>query len=112
MTPWGKIHGSLTGLPATSGTDGQFRQCVRPRHWREFRYSESERFLYATRPSLQGYITTREELTEASNELFSLIASGVIKVDVAENQRYALKDARRAHEVLKAGPQGSSLLIP
>ena len=29
--------------------------------------------LYVTRPSLQGYITTREELTEASNELFSLI---------------------------------------
>ncbi len=58
--------------------------------------------LYATRPSLQGYITTREELTEASNELFSLIASGVIKVDVAENQRYALKDARRAHEVLES----------
>ncbi|STI20370.1 quinone oxidoreductase, NADPH-dependent [Escherichia coli] len=27
--------------------------------------------LYVTRPSLQGYITTREELTEASNELFS-----------------------------------------
>ncbi len=113
MTPWGKIPGSLTGLPATSGTDGQFRQCVRPRHWREFRYSESERFLYATRPSLQGYITTREELTEASNELFSLIASGVIKVDVAENQRYALKDARRAHEVLESrATQGSSLLIP
>ncbi|MDU4314618.1 MAG: quinone oxidoreductase, partial [Klebsiella michiganensis] len=49
--------------------------------------------LYVTRPSLQGYITTREELTEASNELFSLIASGVIKVDVAESQKYALTDA-------------------
>ncbi|MGU7800662.1 zinc-binding dehydrogenase, partial [Escherichia coli] len=41
--------------------------------------------LYVTRPSLQGYITNREELTEASNELFSLIASGVIKVDVTDN---------------------------
>ncbi|WP_232553592.1 quinone oxidoreductase [Klebsiella michiganensis] len=69
--------------------------------------------LYVTRPSLQGYITTREELTEASNELFSLIASGVIKVDAAESQKYALTDARRAHEVLESrATQGSSLLLP
>ncbi|HEY4467807.1 MAG TPA: quinone oxidoreductase [Klebsiella sp.] len=69
--------------------------------------------LYVTRPSLQGYITTREELTEASNELFSLIASGVIKVDVAESQKYALTDARRAHEALESrATQGSSLLLP
>ena len=69
--------------------------------------------LYVTRPSLQGYITTREELTEASNELFSLIASGVIKVDVAESQKYALTDARRAHEVMESrATQGSSLLLP
>ncbi|MBS1207214.1 MAG: quinone oxidoreductase [Proteobacteria bacterium] len=69
--------------------------------------------LYATRPSLNGYITTREELKEASNELFSLIASGVIKVDVADNQKFALKDAQRAHEALESrATQGSSLLIP
>ena len=69
--------------------------------------------LYATRPSLQGYITNREELEEASNELFSLIASGVIKVDVAEDQKFALADAQRAHEVLESrATQGSSLLIP
>ena len=69
--------------------------------------------LYVTRPSLQGYITTRDELTEASNELFSLIASGVIKVDVAESQKYALTDARRAHKVLESrATQGSSLLLP
>lgn len=69
--------------------------------------------LYVTRPSLQGYITTREELTEASNELFSLIASGVIKVDVADAQKYPLTDAQRAHEVLESrATQGSSLLIP
>ena len=69
--------------------------------------------LYVTRPSLQGYITNREELEEASNELFSLIASGVIKVDVAEAQKYPLADAQRAHEVLESrATQGSSLLIP
>lgn len=69
--------------------------------------------LYVTRPSLQGYITTREELTEASNELFSLIASGVIKVDVAQAQKYPLQEAQRAHEVLESrATEGSSLLIP
>ncbi|MBJ3593558.1 quinone oxidoreductase [Salmonella enterica subsp. enterica serovar Saintpaul] len=69
--------------------------------------------LYVTRPSLQGYITNRNELAEASNELFSLIASGVIKVDVAQGQTFALKDAQRAHEVLESrATQGSSLLIP
>ena len=69
--------------------------------------------LFATRPSLQGYITNRDELVEASNELFSLIASGVIKVDVAEAQKYPLSDAQRAHEVLESrATQGSSLLIP
>ncbi|MEQ4454116.1 quinone oxidoreductase [Kosakonia sp. YIM B13605] len=69
--------------------------------------------LYATRPSLKGYVTNREELQEASNELFSLIASGVIKVDVADSQKFALQDAQRAHEVLESrATQGSSLLIP
>ncbi len=69
--------------------------------------------LYVTRPSLQGYITNHRELTEASNELFSLIASGVIKVDVAPGQTFAVHDAQRAHEVLESrATQGSSLLIP
>ena len=69
--------------------------------------------LYVTRPSLQGYVTNHRELTEASNELFSLIASGVIKVDVAPGQTFALHDAQRAHEVLASrATQGSSLLIP
>ncbi len=69
--------------------------------------------LYVTRPSLQCYITNHRELTEASNELFSLIASGVIKVDVAPGQTFALHDAQRAHEVLESrATQGSSLLIP
>lgn len=69
--------------------------------------------LYVTRPSLYGYVTTREELQEASNELFSLIASGVIKVDVGDDQKFALTDAQRAHEALESrATQGSSLLIP
>ena len=69
--------------------------------------------LYATRPSLNGYITTQEELSEASNELFSLIISGKINVDVAKNQMFALEDAVLAHQTLESrATQGSSLLIP
>jgi NADPH2:quinone reductase len=69
--------------------------------------------LFVTRPSLNGYITNYDELKEASHELFSLIASGILKVDVADSQKYPLKEARRAHEILESrATQGSSLLIP
>ncbi|MEM6162550.1 quinone oxidoreductase [Erwinia sp. P6884] len=69
--------------------------------------------LYVTRPSLNGYITSRDALTHASNELFSLIASGAIKVDVPDQQKFALKDAQQAHKALESrATQGSSLLIP
>jgi NADPH2:quinone reductase len=105
--------GSVAGLPAASWADGELRECVRRSHRRESGILNQKGSLYVTRPSLQGYITNREELEEASNELFSLIASGVIKVDVAEAQKYPLADAQRAHEVLESrATQGSSLLIP
>ncbi len=53
--------------------------------------------LYVTRPSLNGYITNRAELQYASNELFSLIGSGAIRVEVKDEQKFALADAQRAH---------------
>ncbi|MGD8107577.1 quinone oxidoreductase [Pantoea sp. FN0302] len=69
--------------------------------------------LYLTRPSLNGYITTRDELQRASNDLFSMLASGAIKVEVPESQRFPLHEAQRAHTQLEnRATQGSSLLIP
>jgi len=69
--------------------------------------------LFVTRPTLNSYVTTREELKTASDELFSLIASGAISVDVNEAQKFPLSEARRAHETLESrATQGSSLLIP
>ncbi|WP_312064575.1 quinone oxidoreductase [Pantoea septica] len=69
--------------------------------------------LFVTRPSLYGYITNREELERASNDLFSLLASGAIKVEVPEQQKFPLKEAERAHRALESrSTQGSSLLIP
>ncbi|MCX8958799.1 quinone oxidoreductase [Erwinia psidii] len=69
--------------------------------------------LYVTRPSLHGYITTREALITASNELFSLMASGAIQVDVPPQQKFALHDVQLAHKTLQSrATLGSSLLIP
>ncbi|AHG19844.1 quinone oxidoreductase [Chania multitudinisentens RB-25] len=69
--------------------------------------------LYVTRPSLYGYITNRQELQSASNELFSLLGSGAIKIEVKEEQKFALADAQKAHQVLESRKtSGSSLLIP
>ncbi|MBS0855558.1 MULTISPECIES: NADPH:quinone reductase [unclassified Tatumella] len=69
--------------------------------------------LFVTRPSLSGYITTASELDAASHELFTLLASGAIKVPVAESQKFALKEAALAHRQLESrATQGSSLLIP
>ncbi|KAB7898651.1 NADPH:quinone reductase [Rouxiella sp. S1S-2] len=69
--------------------------------------------LYVTRPSLNNYVTNYEELTAASEELFSLIASGAIKVDVKDAQKFPLSQARKAHKTLESrATTGSSLLIP
>lgn len=69
--------------------------------------------LYVTRPSLNGYITNADALTLASSELFSMIASGAIKVEVPEQQKFALTDAQQAHKTLESrATQGSCLLIP
>ncbi|MFV0547402.1 MAG: quinone oxidoreductase [Limnobaculum xujianqingii] len=69
--------------------------------------------LYVTRPSLGNYITTKQLLQHAANELFSMIASGAINVDVASTQQFPLKDAVRAHQALESRlTSGSSLLIP
>lgn len=67
--------------------------------------------LYVTRPILADFISERENLIEASNELFDLVSSGVIKISI--NQRYPLKDTRQAHIDLESRKTtGSTILIP
>lgn len=67
--------------------------------------------LYITRPTLGHYIATTEELDESAGALFEAIASG--KVTVSVGQRFALKDARAAHEALEArATTGSTVLVP
>ena len=67
--------------------------------------------LFATRPTLTHYVARREDLVETAQDLFDMVASGKVKIPV--NQRYALKDARKAHEDLEArATTGASILIP
>jgi len=67
--------------------------------------------LFATRPTLFTYTAKREDLEASAAALFDIVASG--KVQIRINQRYALKDARRAHEDLESRKTtGATILIP
>jgi NADPH2:quinone reductase len=67
--------------------------------------------LFITRPMLNAYAARREDLDNMAADLFRMVGSGKIRVDV--NQRYALKDAVQAHHDLESGKTtGSSILIP
>ena len=65
--------------------------------------------LYLTRPSLFTYIATRAELESAANELFEMLGARKLQVEI--NQRFALSEARAAHEALESRKTtGSSIL--
>ncbi|MDZ5448690.1 quinone oxidoreductase [Labrys sp. ZIDIC5] len=67
--------------------------------------------LFATRPTLGTYVAERADLLATAGDLFETVASGKVKIPV--NQRYQLKDARKAHEELEGrGTTGSSILLP
>jgi len=67
--------------------------------------------LYVTRPVLNAYTSTREELEENAADLFDLVTKGIIKIEIG--QRYALKDAAQAHRDLQARKTtGSTVLLP
>ena len=67
--------------------------------------------LFATRPTLNHYTAKREDLVMTANDLFKVVGSGAVKIPI--NQKYALKDAQKAHRDLEGrGTTGSSILIP
>lgn len=65
--------------------------------------------LFVTRPMLDYYIGTRQELQDATDDLFSAVSSGVIKVEV--HQRYPLADAAQAHRDLEARKTTGSTIL-
>ena len=67
--------------------------------------------VFVTHPSLIDYTATRAELLETANDLFAMVGSGKIKIDV--NHTYALRDAAQAHRDVEARKTtGSVVLIP
>src|SRR3954454_18015457 len=65
--------------------------------------------LFLTRPTLYDYIATREELERASNDLFEVVSSGKVKVEV--KQRFPLKSAAEAHRALEARKTTGSTIL-
>jgi NADPH2:quinone reductase len=67
--------------------------------------------LYITRPTLFVYVAKREDLVASAKALFDVVASGAVEVRI--NQRYALKDAAKAHADLEARrTTGTTILVP
>jgi len=67
--------------------------------------------LYITRPTLFAYASDREKLQAMAAELFDMVESGKVKVEV--KQRFALADAAEAHRALEGRrTTGSTVLLP
>jgi NADPH2:quinone reductase len=65
--------------------------------------------LYLTRPTLFHYIATHEQLEQSAGELFDMVSSGKVKIEV--QQRFALKDAAEAHRQLEARKTTGSTIL-
>lgn len=65
--------------------------------------------LFLTRPTLFDYVATRPELEQAAAELFAVVGSGAVKVEV--KQRFALRDAAEAHRALEARRTSGSTIL-
>jgi NADPH2:quinone reductase len=95
------VRGTLVSFGNSSGAVPAFEPAI----------LSAKGSLYLTRPTLFNYTRTPRELQETAEDLFAVIASGAVKIRV--NQRFALKDARAAHEALQARKTtGATVLIP
>ena len=71
----------------------------------------AQKSLTITRPVLFHYILARRALERMAKELFEVVRSGAVKIEV--NHRYPLKDAAKAHAALEGRKTtGSIILIP
>jgi NADPH:quinone reductase len=67
--------------------------------------------LYVTRPSLNHYVLTREELIWRADELFTAVLEGKLKVRI--DKEYPLAEAAQAHRDLESRKTtGKLLLVP
>src|SRR5262249_35068903 len=67
--------------------------------------------LYVTRPTLATYTASRADLEATAKDLFDVVLSGRVKVEVRHT--YALRDARQVHQDLEGRrTTGSIVMIP
>lgn len=67
--------------------------------------------LFATRPTIFVYNAQRSALEQSAAALFEVVQKGVVSVEI--NQRYALRDAARAHADLEGRrTTGTTVLLP
>lgn len=67
--------------------------------------------LFLTRPSLMHYTAQRRDLVASAAELFDVVASGAVKIEV--RQTYPLAETAQAHRDLEARQTtGSTVLLP
>ena len=67
--------------------------------------------LYLTRPTLGAYMATRPELEAMAADLFGMVESGKVKIEV--NQSFPLAQAADAHRALESRrTTGSTVLLP
>ncbi|HET9812712.1 MAG TPA: quinone oxidoreductase [Sphingomicrobium sp.] len=65
--------------------------------------------IYLTRPTLYNYVTSRQQLEQSAGELFEIVGSGKVKVEV--QQRFALQDAAEAHRALQERKTTGSTIL-
>jgi NADPH2:quinone reductase len=67
--------------------------------------------LYLTRPTLVDYTAKREDLVATAQDLFDVVQSGAVKIEI--NQTYPLRDAAQAHrDLVDRKTTGSTVLLP
>lgn len=67
--------------------------------------------LFLTRPTIFDYIAERDDLVAGSDELFEVLATGAVEIEV--NQTYPLAEAAQAHRDLESRANtGSTVLLP
>tara|TARA_Y100000310_G_scaffold274485_1_gene290523 strand:+ start:932 stop:1903 length:972 start_codon:yes stop_codon:yes gene_type:complete len=67
--------------------------------------------LYFVRPSMQHYLSTREEINEGAKILFEKIKSGKVKIEIFK--KYKLEDVVQAHKDLESRKiLGPAVIIP
>ena len=67
--------------------------------------------LFLTRPTLMSYTAEREDLLVHAQDLFDVVLSGTVKIEI--KQTYKLAEAAQAHRDLEARKTtGSTILIP